>query len=165
MMYQTQQLEQQMLNLVNRERADPANNPETHGRALPLRWNETLAAVARAHSLDMVRQGYFAHEDLYGRSVVGRIEAAGLEWQAAGENIAINSGIVRAEAAFMDEQRFVKNHRSNILSPDFTEIGIGIVYGPNGSVYITQDFYTRRAHRPARVEKSSGNSLALPQNY
>ena len=77
------------MELVNRDRADPANAPETNGRAMPLRWNDRLAAVARAHSLDMLNQGYFAHEDLQGRSVAGRVEAAGMQWQAVGENIAI----------------------------------------------------------------------------
>ena len=41
----------------------------------------------------------------------------------------------------MNEPRFVKNHRANILNPDFTDVGIGIVTGPDGRIYITQDFY------------------------
>jgi len=138
----TEVLEQQMYDLVNRDRADPANAPGTHGRALPLRWNDRLAEVARAHSLDMLNQGYFAHEDPQGRSVATRVEAAGMAWLEVGENIAIYGSVARAEAAFMDEPRFTQNHRANILSPDFTEVGIGIVQAPDGSLYITQDFYT-----------------------
>jgi uncharacterized protein YkwD len=135
-------MEQQMYVLVNRDRAAPANTPETNGRALPLRWNDRLAAVARAHSLDMVNQRYFAHEDRQGGSLATRLEAAGIKWQAIGENIAINGGVAKAEAAFMDEPRFSQNHRANILNPNFTDIGIGIVPGPNGSLYVTQDFCT-----------------------
>ena len=37
----TQEMEQWMVELVNRDRADPANTPETKGRAQPLRWNES----------------------------------------------------------------------------------------------------------------------------
>ena len=107
----------------------------------PSEWNERLAAVARAHSLDMLNQGYFAHEDLQGRSVAGRVEAAGMQWQSVGENIAIYSSVARAEAAFMNEPRFGKNHRANILNPDFTDVGIGIVQAPDGRIYVTQDFY------------------------
>jgi uncharacterized protein YkwD len=143
----TQRLEQQMLELVNADRADPANAAETHGRAQPLRWNERLAAVARAHSLDMLNQGYFAHEDPEGRSVSNRVEAAGLEWQAVGENIALSGSMASAQSAFMNEPRFTKNHRANILNPSYTEIGIGIVQAPNGQLYITQDFYTAPAPR------------------
>jgi len=133
-------LEQQMYALVNRDRTDPANSAETKGRALPLRWNDRLAAVARAHSLEMLNQGYFSHQDRQGGSVATRVEAAGIKWQAVGENIAIYGGVVRAEAAFMSEPRFNQNHRANILNPSFTDVGIGIVQAPNGSLYITQDF-------------------------
>ena len=146
----TREMEEEMYALVNRDRADPANMPETQGRALPLRWNERLAEVARAHSLDMLRQGYFGHVDPQGRSVANRVEAAGMQWRAVGENIAIYNGISQAQAAFMNEPRFSKNHRGNILSPDFTDVGIGVVQGPDGSLYITQDFYTAITHSATR---------------
>jgi uncharacterized protein YkwD len=147
-----------MYDLVNRDRADPANTLETNGRALPLRWNDRLAAVARAHSLDMMNQGYFAHEDPQGRSVAGRVEAAGMEWQAVGENIAIYTSVARAEAAFMSEPRFSKNHRANILNPDFTDVGIGIVPGPDSRLYITQNFYTGPSRPAARSALPAGGT-------
>jgi uncharacterized protein YkwD len=155
-------MEQLMYELVNRDRADPANTPETKGRAAPLRWNETLAALARAHSLDMLKQGYFGHEDLEGRSVATRLEAAGMEWQTVGENIAIYGSVARAEAAFMNEPRFSKNHRGNILNPDFAEVGIGIAPGPDGSLYITQDFYTSPSRPSARSALPTGNKNHQP---
>jgi uncharacterized protein YkwD len=138
----TQGLEQQMYELVNRDRADPANTPETNAQASALRWNDRLAAVARAHSLDMLNHGYFSHEDLQGGSVARRVEAAGMAWKAVGENIAIYPSVARAEAGFMNEPHFSANHRGNILSSNYTEIGIGIVQAPDGSLYITQDFLT-----------------------
>src|SRR5271157_312910 len=152
----SREMEQLMYELVNRDRADPANTPETHGRALPLRWNDRLAAVARAHSLDMLNQGYFAHEDPQGRSVAARVKAAGMEWQAVGENIAMSGSVARAEAAFMNEPRFNKNHRANILNPDFTEVGIGIAPRPGGGFYITQDFYTGLPHPGATSALPAG---------
>jgi uncharacterized protein YkwD len=119
---------------------DPDTAAETGGRAQPLRWNENLAAVARAHSRDMLEQGYFNHVDPEGRNVSTRVDAAGIPWQAAGENIAIYGTVPGAEGAFMNEPRFQHNHRFNILNPNFTDVGIGIVQGANGSLYITQDF-------------------------
>ena len=80
-------LERLMWALVNRERLDPANSAETGGRAQPLKWNEKLAAVARAHSLDMLEQGYFSHVDPQGRTLKARINAAGIPWRALGENM------------------------------------------------------------------------------
>ncbi len=133
-------LERLMWALVNRDRLDPATSAETGGRAQPLRWNEKLAAVARAHSRDMLEQRYFAHVDRQGRTLVARISAAGIPWRALGENIALNGTVPGAEAAFMNEPRFQSNHRSNILNANYTDVGIGIVQGPNGSLYITQDF-------------------------
>jgi uncharacterized protein YkwD len=150
-------MEQWMWELVNHDRADPANMPETNGRALPLRWNDRLAAVARAHSLDMLNQGYFGHVDPQGRSVAGRVEAAGMRWQSVGENIAIYNNVARAEAAFMNEPRFRQNHRGNILSAELTDVGIGIVQGPDGRVYITQDFYSAPAHLGASAPLPARN--------
>lgn len=144
------EMERFMVELINRDRANPANEAETNGRAQPLRWNDRLAAVARAHSLDMLNQGYFAHTDGQGRSVAQRVEAAGMAWQTVGENIAIYDSVAGAEAAFMYEPRFAKNHRANILNTSFAEVGVGIVEAPNGTVYVTQDFYTSpspAAHR------------------
>jgi uncharacterized protein YkwD len=133
-------LERQMWALVNHERLDPETSAETGGRAQPLRWNENLAAVARAHSRNMLEQRFFSHVDPDGRTLSTRINEAGIPWQAAGENIAIYGTALGAEGAFMNEPRFQRNHRANILNANYTDVGIGIVQGPNGSLYITQDF-------------------------
>jgi len=133
-------LERQMWALVNRDRLDPATSAETGGRAQPLRWNENLAAVARAHSRNMLEQRFFDHVDPDGSTLSTRINEAGIPWQAAGENIAIYTTVLGAEGAFMNEPRFQRNHRANILNANYTDVGIGIVQGPNGSLYITQDF-------------------------
>jgi uncharacterized protein YkwD len=133
-------LERQMWELVNRDRRDPENSAETGGRAQPLRWNEKLAAVARAHSRDMIEQRFFDHVDREGRTLSARINAAGIPWRALGENIAINGTVLGAETSFMNEPGFQKNHRANILNANFTDVGIGIAQGPKGTLYITQDF-------------------------
>jgi uncharacterized protein YkwD len=130
----------QMLVLVNRDREDPANAAETRGRARPLRWNKELAAVALAHSRDMLRRRYFDHVDRDGRTPTDRINAAGIPWRALAENIAMNQTVAGAEEDLMDEPRFQQNHRGNILDPAYTAVGIGIVQAPNGDLYITQDF-------------------------
>jgi uncharacterized protein YkwD len=125
-------LERRMLTLINRDRRDAGVHP--------LRWNARLAAVARAHSRDMVRRGYFAHETPGGKSVGARATAAGIDWEAVGENIAIAPTISRAETEFMNEPRHQQNHRWNILNSDYTQVGVGIVQGSDGQLYITQDF-------------------------
>jgi uncharacterized protein YkwD len=133
-------LEMEMFELVNRARSDPANSAETGGRALPLKWNDSLAAVAREHSRNMLMKGYFAHNDPDGRSPGTRVKAAGIAWQATAENIAAFDSVTSAEAAFMNEPRFAHNHRTNILNRKYTEIGIGVVQSRSGRYYITQEF-------------------------
>jgi uncharacterized protein YkwD len=88
----------------------------------------------------MLRRHYFAHVDREGRTPADRINAAGIHWRALAENIAINRTVTDAENDLMDEPRFQQNHRGNILNPAYTDVGIGIVQGPNGDLYITQDF-------------------------
>jgi uncharacterized protein YkwD len=133
-------LERQMWVLVNQDRSNPETLAETGGRARPLKWNESLAAVARAHSRNMLEQGFFAHADPDGTTYEMRIDQAGIPWLVAGENIAKWDTVLGAEATFMNEPRFQPNHRFNILSALYTDVGIGIVKGGDGNLYITQDF-------------------------
>lgn len=133
-------LEKQTLELINRDRVAPEYLGETRGRARPLLWDDRLAAVARAHSDEMARNGYFSHEAADGASPAERISAAGILWTRVGENIASCQSIAQAESTFMDEPKFERNHRWNILNPDYTRVGVGIAMGPDGILYITEDF-------------------------
>lgn len=128
-----------MFELINRDRANPSND-DSGEPIRPLRWSQKLAEVAREHSLDMLRRGYFGHVAPNGSSVINRLQAAGIAWQAEGENIAIARTVAQAESEFMNEPRHQENHRWNILNPDYTEVGVGIVRASNGEYFITQDF-------------------------
>ena len=135
-----------MWGLVNKDRSRPGSFAETGGQAHPLKWNARLAAVARAHSLNMLKQHSFSHSDPDGTTFSERIKRAGIPWQASGENIAIYDTVERAESAFMNEPRFQQNHRGNILNASYTDVGIGVVAAPDGSLYITQDFVESPFH-------------------
>jgi uncharacterized protein YkwD len=136
----TDQLELQMLDLVNHDRTDPSTLQETKGRARPLQWDARLAAIARLHSEEMAREGFFGHEGMDGSQPVNRVTRAGIQWRSTGENIAKCREVAEAEAIFMNEPKFRQNHRGNILNPDYTHVGIGIAIGPDGTLYITQEF-------------------------
>lgn len=136
----TDQLEVQMLDLVNHDRTDPSTLLETKGRARPLQWDGRLAEVARLHSEEMAREGFFGHEGMDGSEPSNRVSRAGIQWRSTGENIAKCRDVAEAEAIFMDEPKFRQNHRGNILNSDYTHIGIGIARGPDGMLYITQEF-------------------------
>jgi uncharacterized protein YkwD len=136
----TDQLELQMLDLVNHDRIDPSTVQETRGRARPLQWDSRLAGVARLHSEEMARVGFFGHEGMDGSQPSNRVTRAGIQWRSTGENIAKCRDVAEAEAIFMDEPKFRQNHRGNILNADYTHIGVGIARGPDGTLYITQEF-------------------------
>ena len=136
----TDQLEMQMLDLVNHDRTDPSTVQETKGRARPLQWDGRLAEVARLHSEEMAREGFFGHEGMDGSDPANRVTRAGVQWRSTGENIAKCRDVAEAEEIFMDEPKFQQNHRGNILNPSYTHIGVGIARGPDGTLYITQEF-------------------------
>jgi uncharacterized protein YkwD len=136
----TDQLELQMMDLINRDRTDPSTLQETKGHARPLQWDGRLAAIARLHSEEMAREGFFGHQGMDGSQPFNRVSRAGIQWRSTGENIAKSRDVAEAEALFMDEPRFQQNHRANILNPEYTHVGIGIARGPDGTLYITQEF-------------------------
>lgn len=138
--YRAGQLELQMWELINRDRADQSYTSETGGRAPALQWDDRLAAVARMHSEEMARNGYFSHEGADGSSPARRVSTAGIKWRATGENIAICRGVSEAESLFMNEPKFQQNHRWNILNVNYTHVGVGVARAPDGSLYVTQEF-------------------------
>lgn len=96
-----------------------------------------LARVARAHSLEMVRQGYFGHRSPSRGGLARRLAAAGLGQIPASENLALASGPAQAHDALM----LSPSHRRNILDPNMTHLGVGAAYDARQAlVYFTQIF-------------------------
>ena len=134
------QSEIQMWRLINRDRFSSSSMQETRGLARPLEWDDRLAAVARQHSEEMAHFGFFSHQGMDGSLPHIRVSRAGIQWSTVGENIAKFPDVIQAETGFMDEPKFQENHRSNILNRNFTHVGVGIARGPDGLLYITQEF-------------------------
>lgn len=89
----------------------------------PLVWDDQVAAVAQAHSEDMVARQFFSHTNLDGESPFDRLTAAGITYLSAGENIAY--GYPTAEsvlAAWLGSS----GHRANIENPNYTHHGVGL---------------------------------------
>lgn len=98
---------------------------ERYGRR-PLRRSPELAAAARAHSLDMGRRGYFAHELPKGRSFVQRVgrryPRRGAAVWAAGENLLWASVDIDAKTVVARWMRS-RGHRANLLARSWREVG------------------------------------------
>jgi uncharacterized protein YkwD len=123
--------EQRVLEIVNQERWQ-------NGQLPPLKGETTLNDAADTHSTNMAIRNFFSHCDLdTGSSPWDRMEDAGYtNWSYAGENIA--AGYHSPEsvmAAWMNSS----GHRSNILSTEYREVGIGYFYQGDDQNNIRQD--------------------------
>lgn len=108
-----------------------------------LTWNAQLASAARLHSSDMATKNYFSHTSADGTTFDQRISRTGYAWRAAGENIAAGYS---TPAAVVEGWMKSFGHCENIMSGDFTELGIGYAYQASSDYdrYWTQDFAAPR---------------------
>jgi uncharacterized protein YkwD len=121
-----------------------------HGLRL-LKLNPQLSAAAQGHSIEMLDDGYFAHESFDGDPFWKRFSAYYSSsphgtW-SVGENLLWSSPDVDAAKA-LQLWMASPEHRQNILAPRWREIGIAAVhadsapglYGGQPVTVITTDF-------------------------
>ncbi len=120
--------ESRLLELLNGERVKAGLRP--------LVADDQLRAVARGHSEEMFKLGYFAHQSPEAGSPADRLRAARIRFVVSGENLAYAPTTELAHAGLMASP----GHRANILTPEYTRVGIGVMSaGPNGRMF-TQNF-------------------------
>ncbi|MEW2516612.1 CAP domain-containing protein [Actinacidiphila alni] len=134
---------QQVLDLINRNRADQGLAPYTLLAGL----NKSAAA----HNQVMASGCGLSHQCPGEPAFGDRETAAGVHWMSAGENIGEGGGVgssaseiaksaVGLTQMMLDEKAPNDGHRRNILSSGFTHIGIDVYRDANGTVWMTQDF-------------------------
>ncbi len=112
-------------------------NADRAANGLPaLKINNSLVRLAEGYASDMINRKFFSHYNPEGQSPFDRMRQAGISYRYAGENLAINTNVTTAETAFMNSS----GHRANILSPNYTDVGIGVRYDSSGSAYVVQEF-------------------------
>ena len=107
-------------------------NSERESESLPAYILQSqLQAAAQTHSTDMACSGSFSHTGSDGSSVGDRVSAEGYSWSSVGENI-YATGNVSSEAPQLAFDWWMASPpaRANILSAEYTEIGIGYVHEP-----------------------------------
>ncbi|WP_369405010.1 CAP domain-containing protein [Piscibacillus salipiscarius] len=123
-----QAFEQKVVELVNQERQE---------RGLqPLKASSELSDVAREKSRDMAKNNYFSHTSPTYGSPFDMMKQFGIDYRTAGENIAMGQ---TTPEQVMNGWMNSDGHRKNILSSNFTHIGVGYVES-NGQTYWTQMF-------------------------
>jgi uncharacterized protein YkwD len=104
-------------------------------RLRPLARDPRLDALADAHSTRMLTARVLAH-DVGDGDPLRRFQGAGLVASEVGENVARAATLPLAHRALYDSP----SHRANLLSPTFERLGIGVARGPDGSVWVTEEF-------------------------
>lgn len=129
--YDENQLEMQMINLINQER-------QRQGK-VPYLISHELMRSAEDKALDMVSKNYFAHTSPTGQTPFDLMRAAGVQFTAAGENIARGGSVSTLHNALMNSS----GHRANILSDTYSHVGVGIIEH-NGTLWVAQHFAKQR---------------------
>ena len=128
--------ENRLFDLINAER-------RARGKG-PLVWDAELTRMARYHSENMARLGFFNHVDRDGLDLSGRAALHDLHgWSSLAENIAYNRGFNDPEAFAVERWMLSAKHRENILNGEFTHAGLGVSRTSEGRVYFTQVFMKR----------------------
>jgi len=115
-----------VLKLINSYRTSDCNcgTAGNFASTTPVKWNDTLELAAKIHATDMYVNHFFNHTGSDGSSMSDRIKRLGYNWKTCGENIG---------KGYINEEQVVKGwinspgHCSNIMNPDFTEIGMARV--------------------------------------
>jgi uncharacterized protein YkwD len=137
------EFEEDVLTLVNESRSRPADcgAEGMFAAAPPLSMDPILRCSSRLHSLDMFDRNFFEHTNPDGVDPFERMQDAGFVGNAMGENIA--QGQV-TPAQVMQSWMDSDGHCSNVMSPNFSLIGVGFHPGAGqrgiGSNYWTQNF-------------------------
>jgi uncharacterized protein YkwD len=137
------QIDQATLCLLNEQRA-------TAG--LPaLTENAQLDSSSTAFSKLMVGEAFFDHTSPEGTTVVDRLTQVGYlpgngSWNA-GENIAWGQGTLATPSSIMTAWMNSPGHRENILSADYSDIGLGVAIGtPVGGALAGATYTTDFGH-------------------
>lgn len=121
--------ELQNFDIVNAER-------KQHGLKT-LDYSKDVSHTARKHSIDMVKHNYFDHVNQKKLSPFDRLKKDGIEFNAAGENLAygqLNS--IYAHEGLMNSL----GHRKNILNTHFDYLGVGVYFNDRRQPFWTENY-------------------------
>lgn len=117
------------------------NNERTQRGLSALADHGCVVYVAQLRSDDMASRGYFSHTSPDGETAFSLLDGYGVPYGWAGENLARNN--------YPDDQTVgvairdlmaSEGHRDNILSPNYTHLGVGAAVDGAGMKYFTMVF-------------------------
>jgi hypothetical protein len=121
---------------------DETNQSRVSNGLPDLQMSPLLQAAAQEKANDMATKGYFAHTSPQGLTPWYWFQQVGYGFDYAGENLAVNfSDSEDVTNAWMNSPE----HRANILSVDFTQIGIATaqgIYEGEPTTFVVEEFGT-----------------------
>jgi hypothetical protein len=116
-----------------------------------------VAGIAQAQSAAMAAAGTIWHN----QDFLTQATRTALAARMLGENVGMAGNIDQVHQALMNSP----GHRANILEGAFSIVGMAAVKGPDGLVYITQDFVQPNGGtpRPVAVKKAAAPAPARPR--
>lgn len=112
--------EGEVVSLVNQER-------QSRGLAA-YTVDSRLRGAARAHATDMACNHFTGHTGSDGSSVGERATAHGYSWSWIGENYYVTGNTSDGPQIAFDWWMNSTPHRDNLLSPNYTDFGVGYIY-------------------------------------
>ncbi len=123
-------LEKQTFKLINQYR--------DHEGMPPLKWNDGIAGIARAHSHDMATgDADFGHSGFSDR--VDQMKSLLAGFEGAGENVLYTTQLDEAAERAVQMWLHSPHHLKNIRG-DYTFSGVGVWQSKDGAIYFTQLF-------------------------
>ncbi len=110
----------------------------------PLVVHDELVTVARGWAANMAAADEISHNP-------GLSRVVSADWQKLGENVGVGMTVPKLHDAFV---RSPAHHR-NLVDPDFTHVGVGVVVGRDGALFTAHQFMKLRpgaAPLPARPQ-------------
>ncbi|MEP6819901.1 MAG: CAP domain-containing protein [bacterium] len=131
-------------NAIERRAFEQTNVVRAENGLPPLTWDPQLCRMAREHSEQMAKRGYFSHETPEGLQLKDRAHENGiLHFRVIGENIAYNKGYDDPGGFAVERWMTSAGHRANMLYVGFEASAIGSYVAADGSTYLTQVFIAR----------------------
>lgn len=120
--------EKEMFDMLNKERVSRGLSA--------LSFHTVLRDVGGYHCEDMFKRGYFSHYTPEGLSPFDRMVKSNISFSYAGENLALAPNSELAMQGLMNSP----GHKANILSPNFGNVGIGVIDGGIYGEMFCQEF-------------------------
>jgi uncharacterized protein YkwD len=108
------------------------NQARTSAGLASLAPSAGLDKVARAQAARMADRDAIYHNE----NLKAEADAAGVNWQLIGENVGVGPDVQAVHNAFMSSP----GHKSNVVYKTYNAIGVGIVTGKDGSIFVAHVF-------------------------